>query len=256
MTDQPIKSIYLARRNPRLERGRFAARWRRHGELALSLPFMNPCIGYFHNDVAEHPPVAADPYTGDLWSGDYDGVGVVMFPGGASLESLLTHPTFPILLADEYGAFHELVEEFTTLNHERMIRWRIGTAAQFFAFLRAKDGVSREEFARRWELHLQHVMRSPALAEYVIQYSHNTPLASDETGDADAATRERLTIGSLTDVAGIAQVGFASWSDMEAYLSHPDREAIRDDLAEFADLGRSVMVAANEVTMKATALLR
>jgi hypothetical protein len=43
---------------------------------------------------------------------------------------------------------------------------------------------------------------------------------------------------------------------MEAYLGHPDRAAVAADLAEFADLEASLMLATNEVTMKATRRLR
>jgi hypothetical protein len=98
-------------------------------------------------------------------------------------------------------------------------------------------------------------MSSPELARLVIRYAHNEPMSVSETGEADPTIRERIDIG-LGHVAGIAEVGFASRSDMEAYLRHPDRQAIRSDLEEFADLDRSVMVAANEVTMKASAALR
>jgi hypothetical protein len=254
---QLIKAIYLARRNPRLERGRFPERWRRHGALALSLPFMDPCVGYFHNDVFADPPRDADPYTGALWSGDYDGVGVVMFANTIDLGSLLTHPDFPILLADEHGAFNEPVEFFTTLTHERVHRLRLGTATQFFAFLRPRPGVDGETFAQRWLAHTALVMSSPELAGLVLRYVQCTPMSLGGEGEqsSDApAIQERLDIG-LTDVAGVAQVGFASGADMETYLSHPDREAIGRDLAEFADLERSVLVATNEVTMKASALL-
>jgi hypothetical protein len=80
-------------------------------------------------------------------------------------------------------------------------------------------------------------------------------MSTTETSAADPGIRERIDIG-LGDVAGVAEVGFASRSDMEEYLAHADREVIRRDLAEFADLERSLMVATNEVTMKAPAALR
>jgi EthD domain-containing protein len=250
-----IKAVYLARRNPRFERGAFPERWRRHGELALSLAFMDPCIGYFHNDVLADPPRDDDVHTGTLWSADYDGVGVVMFANSIDLEALLTHPDFPILLADEWGAFNEPVANFTVLTHERLHKARIGTAIKFFAFLRAREGIDREAFAERWLAHVALVMSSPELAHLILRYAHCEPMSVGETGESDPSIRERIDIG-LGDVAGIAEVGFASRSDMEAYLRHPDREAVRRDLEAFADLDRSVMVATNEVTLKASAALR
>ena len=99
------------------------------------------------------------------------------------------------------------------------------------------------------------VMRSPELARLVLRYAHSEPMSIEETGDGDANIRERIDIG-LGDVVGIAEVGFACAADMAAYLAHPARAAVRADLEEFADLTRSVMVATNEVTMKASAALR
>ena len=252
---EAIKAVYLARRNPLLERSAFPERWRRHGELALSLAFMDPCIGYFHNDVLDDAPLATDPHTRELWAQDYDGVGVVMFAGAADLEALLTHVDFPTLLADEWGAFNEPVANFTVLTHERVLKRRIGTAIKFFSFLRAREGIDATQFAERWDAHVATVMSSPELARLVIRYSHNTPMSLEETGESDPHIRERIDIG-LGDVVGIAEMGFASAADMAAYLGHPARAAVRADLEGFADLGRSVMVATNEVTMKAPAALR
>jgi hypothetical protein len=252
-TEGALTAIYLAKRNPRLERGEFARRWRSHGELALSLPFMDPCIGYFHDDVLVDPPRDADPHTGDLWTADPDGVGVVMFAGPAEVESLFNHPDFPTLLADEWGAFYKQVEDFVVLTHERVHKARLGTAVRLFIFLRRRAGIAAEAFAAAWLRHVRLVMSSPELAALTMHYVHYTPLTPADTGEE--TVREWLDQG-LTDVAGVASVGFASRADMEAYLGHPDRAAVGADLAEFADLDASLMVATNEVTMKATRQLR
>ncbi len=249
--EKALTAIYLARRNPRLQRGEFARRWRSHAELALSLPFMDPCIGYFHDDVLADPPSDADPHTGDLWTADPDGVGIVMFAGPADVESLFNHPDFPTLLADEWGAFHKQVEDFVVLTHERVHKARLGTAVRLFMFLRPRRGVDPEAFAAAWLRHVGLVMSSPELAGLVMHYVHHTPFTPADTGEDDETVREWLDQG-LTDVAGVASVGFASRADLEAYLGHPDRAAVAADLAEFADLDASLLVATNEVTMKAT----
>lgn len=245
-----LTAVYLAKRNPRLTRGEFARRWRSHGELALGLPFMDRCIGYFHDDVLADPPRAADPHTGDLWTEEPDGVGIVMFAGPADVESLFNHPDFPILLADEWGAFYKQVEDFVVLTQERVHKARLGSAVRLFIFLRPRAGVDSETFAAAWLRHVGLVMGSPELAAMAMHYVHYTPMTPADTGEADETVREWLDRG-LTDVAGVASVGFASMADMEAYLGHPDRAAIGADLAEFADLDASLMVATNEVTMKA-----
>jgi hypothetical protein len=213
------------------------------------------CVGYFHNDVLDDAPLDADVHTRELWAQDYDGVGVVMFANRVDLESLLTHPDFPILLADEWGAFNEPVANFTVLTHEFVMKRRLGTAIKFFAFLRARAGIDHEEFAARWDLHVARVMSSPELARLITRYAHNEPMSTAETGEQDAHIRERIDVG-LTDVVGVAEVGFASRADMQAYLGHPDRAAVRQDLEEFADLSTSIMVATNEITMKADSRLR
>jgi hypothetical protein len=216
---------------------------------------MAPCIGYFHDDVLSDPPRDADSHTGDLWTTDPDGVGVVMFAGPADVESLFNHPDFPILLADEWGAFYKQVEDFVVLTHESVHKARLGTAVRLFMFLRPRVGIDADAFAAAWLRHVGVVMGSPDLAALAMHYVHYTPLTPADTGDADATVREWLDQG-LTDVAGVASVGFASRADMEAYLGHPDRAAVAADLAEFADLEASLMLATNEVTMKATRRLR
>jgi hypothetical protein len=251
---QAITAVYLARRNPRLARGAFPARWRRHGALALSFSFMDACTGYFHNDVQADPPRDADPYTAALWTDDYDGVGVVAFPNGGVLEDQFNDPEFPILLADEWGAFNEPVAHFAAMTHETVHKTHIGTAVKFFQFLRARDGVNGDAFAARWLAHVSQVMSSPELAPLILRYVHYTPMATTETGDDDPKLRERLDIG--LKVAGIAELGFASRADLEAYLAHPEREAVSRDLYGFADPERSLTVLTNEVTMKAPAALR
>jgi hypothetical protein len=243
-----LKSLYLARRNPALARSAFPERWRRHGELAMSLPFWRHACGYFHNDVLDDPPRDADTQLGDAWSTDYDGVGEVLMPSAADMEGLITHPDFPVLLADEWGAFNEPVANFSILTTEELHKDRTGTAIKLFAFLRPAAGVDRETFAERWRAHVALVMRSEELARLIIKYAHNHPVPLDAAGDAEATVRERIDLG-LADVSGVTELGFASRADMVAYLGHPAREGIRKDMQEFVDLARTIIVATNEVTM-------
>lgn len=244
--------MYLARRNPDLARGSFPERWRRHGELAMSLPFWRHASGYFHNDVLEDPPSGVDSHTPEPWSSDYDGVGVVFLPSAADMESLITHQDFPVLLADEWGAFNEPVANFSVLTTEEVHKERRGTAIKFFAFLRAAAGVDRADFTARWRAHVGLVMRSEDLSRLVLRYAHNHPVPLEAAGESEMSVRDRIDQG-IADVGGIVEVGFASRADMEAYLQHPDRAAIRADLERFVDLERSIFVATNEVTMDARA---
>ncbi len=65
------KLIYLARRNPRLSRGEFVARWRQHGALGMSLPRWRNVARYVHCDVLDCPDSAVGLDAG------YDGVGLI-----------------------------------------------------------------------------------------------------------------------------------------------------------------------------------
>jgi hypothetical protein len=245
-----VKTIYLARRAAALTREQFPRRWRRHGQLAMSLGFWRDSSGYYHCDVHADPPAAIDSETGAAWSGEYDGVGLVYFPSSSAYESLVTHRDFPRLLADEHGAFIEPVSNFSVLTTEEVLLQAPGTAAKFFAFLRAADGVSAQEFAERWNAHAALVMRSNAMAGLLTKYVHNHPVPVDAVSGEDASIQERITTG-LQGVAGVAEVGFASRADLRTFLAHEDRRGLRADLEQFCAVDELILVETDEVTMDA-----
>jgi hypothetical protein len=245
---QELKSMYLARRNANLSRGAFPERWRRHGELAMSLPFWSHACGYFHNDVLAEPPGGADTQLPEAWTDDYDGIGQVFLPSAAAMDALINARDFPVLLADEWGAFNEPVANFSILTTEETFKDRCGTAIKFFQFLRPAAGVDPVTFRRRWDEHVALVMRSAELARLIVKYVHNHPVPNTAPDDEQRTVRERIDQG-LGWIGGVAELGFASSSDMETYLGHPDRSGIRSDLEGFVDLERSLIVATNEVTM-------
>jgi EthD domain len=240
--------MYLARRNERLSRGEFPERWRRHGELAMSLPFWEHACGYLHNDVLADPPGTADSQLTELWTDEYDGIGQVFLPSAADMDALINARDFPVLLADEWGAFNEPVANFSILTTEESFKARRGTAMKFFQFLRPADGVDPETFRARWDAHVSLVMRSPELARLVIRYVHNHPVPMAGPDESHHTVSERIDLG-LGWIGGVSELGFASRTDMEAYLSHPDRSQIRASLEQFVDLPGSLIVATNEVTM-------
>src|ERR1700744_6423146 len=131
-----LKNIYMARRNPAFARGQFAERWRRHGQLAMSLPFWRFASGYQHCDVLEEQPRETDPLLAGAWADGYDGIGLVYFPGFDDIEGMTADPAFPTLLADEWGAFVEPVANFSMLTREEVLKDRSGAAVKYFAFLR------------------------------------------------------------------------------------------------------------------------
>ena len=198
--------------------------------------------------MLDDPPSDADTQFPEAWSTDYDGVGVVYLPSAADMEGLITHPEFPVLLADEWGAFNEPVANFSLLTTEELLKDRRGTSIKLFAFLRPAAGVDQQTFTERWSAHVALVMRSEELARLIIKYAHNHAVGLDAAGEAESGVKERIGIG-LSDVIGVSELGFATRADMVAYLRHPAREGIRADLEQFVDLARTVIVATNEVTM-------
>jgi hypothetical protein len=72
MSDRP-KLIYLARRHPSIEQASFAARWRQHGRLGMSLPRWRNIWRYAQCDAL---PWAASPMP---LAGECDGVGLVWY---------------------------------------------------------------------------------------------------------------------------------------------------------------------------------
>lgn len=243
-----VKTIYLARRAESLERREFPRRWRRHGELAMSLGFWKDSSGYYHCDVYPDPPAAADPEVGTRWTGEYDGVGLVYFPSSGAYESLVTHDDFPLLLADEVGAFIEPVENFSVLTREEVLFHAPGTAAKFFAFMHAGENVSQAEFDERWSDHASRVLLSPGMSGMLTKYVHNHPVSVDALSEEDGSIRNRLGTG-MQAIAGVAELGFASRQDLRSFLAHPDRRGFNDELSTFCAIDRMIMVEANEVTM-------
>ena len=97
--------LYLARRNPALARGAFAARWRQHAALAIEPALLEDADGYFHCDVLDMPTRTEDPHTPQAWTAEPDGVGSSTFLTVATSSRCSPTPQCPVLLADEWGAF-------------------------------------------------------------------------------------------------------------------------------------------------------
>ncbi|MEV4420953.1 EthD domain-containing protein [Patulibacter sp. NPDC049589] len=243
-----VTSVYLARRHPSLTRDAFPARWRRHGALAMSLGLWEHSERYVHCDVEEHPPVADDPYLPGAWTGEHDGIGLVTMPSVPAMRRLSTAPDFPILLADECTAFAAPIPSGALVTRQVPHLDRPGTAAKVFAFVTPRDGVTREAFQERWTAHAARVMGDVPLRAPLLRYVHDVVLPIGP-GEVVEATERSRPEGVLADVAGVAELGFASAAARASYLSHPGRKAVVADLAEFADLDRLLLIATNEVVL-------
>jgi hypothetical protein len=73
-----MKNFYLARRHLELWATPFTYRWWRHCELAMGPPLWRFARGYEHRDVlAPSPSVSGSGASRLVWSGGWDGVGIV-----------------------------------------------------------------------------------------------------------------------------------------------------------------------------------
>lgn len=87
------------------------------------------------------------------------------------------------------------------------------------AFVRRREGMSREEFLRYWhERHGPLIRDTPGLGDRLLRYEQ-LPAREDDRSEWD----------------GVAVQEFASWDDFVAMLESPAAEAMRADEANFID---------------------
>jgi len=90
---------------------------------------------------------------------------------------------------------------------------------RLFAFVKRKDGMSREEFLTYWHtVHGPLIRDTPALAERTISYVQHPAAPRDRSGWDGVAVQE-----------------FASWDEFVAMLEGPAGDAVRADEAKFLD---------------------
>jgi uncharacterized protein (TIGR02118 family) len=90
---------------------------------------------------------------------------------------------------------------------------------KLFAFVKRKEGMSREDFLEYW--HTQHgplIRDTPALGGQTISYVQYPAAPQDQSGWDGVAVQE-----------------FASWGDFIAMLGGPAGDAMREDEANFLD---------------------
>ena len=90
---------------------------------------------------------------------------------------------------------------------------------RLFAFVKRRDGLSREEFLAYWRgQHGPLIRDTPELADRLVRYEQHAARPDDRSGWDGVAVQE-----------------FASWDDFLAMLSGPAGDAMRADEANFLD---------------------
>lgn len=90
---------------------------------------------------------------------------------------------------------------------------------KLFAFVKRKEGLSREEFLRYWrDVHGPLIRDTPGLGDRTVRYVQHAAHGNDRSG-----------------WDGVAEQEFESWDDLMAMIGGPAGEAMRADEANFLD---------------------
>jgi len=90
---------------------------------------------------------------------------------------------------------------------------------KLFAFVKRKDGMTREEFLDHWRnRHGPLIRDTPGLGDRTIRYVQHAAHPNDRSG-----------------FDGVAEQQFASWDDFVAMIGGPEGELMRADEANFLD---------------------
>jgi uncharacterized protein (TIGR02118 family) len=94
-----------------------------------------------------------------------------------------------------------------------------GGTVRLFAFVKRREGMSREAFLDYWHhTHGPLIRDTPDLRRYLVAYEQHPARADDRSG-----------------WDGVAMQQFASWDDFLAMISGPAGELMRADEANFLD---------------------
>lgn len=117
MAEPVTKVIYLARRNPRLTREEFPARWRQHSLLAGSMPSIRPgfvqvaqCLNLYDREVVPRATL------------DYDGVNLLTLVDAAFASApWQSDEVLELVLPDELATFDGYVRHFSLTTTEQVV---------------------------------------------------------------------------------------------------------------------------------------
>jgi hypothetical protein len=144
MIDRP-KLIYLARRHPSIEQADFTARWRRHGQLGMSLPRWRNIWRYAQCDAR---PWNAAPLPLAV---DYDGVGLVWYRSAEARASHVDDAGRAVMAHDERETFDRPVRDGSFVAREIALRPLPCGGLKLFCFLFVRPDAATETVARHLE---------------------------------------------------------------------------------------------------------
>ena len=232
------KQIYITRREPSYSVETWGARWREHGRFVRGLPLWAQIRHYEQCRVlrgTEVPSVGAA-------SQDYDGVGMVWFRNPEAVLAALSDPTVGEVFEDEKDVFADPIADTSLFTRELVVRDTGATTVKIVAFLRRRDGLTREEFSHHWEhVHAPVFLGVPEIDEHVTKYVQNH-------------VTERFTGVMGEHYDGVVEIGFARSADIGRIFGQHYLATVRPDEQRFVDLDRMIVVVTDEVLLYEDAL--
>lgn len=218
------KLIYLARRAAGVARADWPRTWRSHAIFASQFPVLEAKI-----DWMRYCNRIDDPEVEGL-SGvsiDHDGVSVASSPTLDALNgSGFSKEERAQIDEDELRVFDRLTPDFSFFCTEQLLRDGPPLEVGLFRFVPRKPGLSREDFAERWQG--EHAKVAGAVA--------------DALGNVNRYALN-LSIGELPvdfPFDGISECWHVDRDEAVQALCDPAVVTLTDDLAEFCDIDRSV----------------
>ena len=142
MTEEVVKVIYLARRNPLLTADQFPGRWHQHAILGGTLPTLR---GNF-TQVAQCANIYDRSIVGRA-SLDYDGVNLLTLADRSAALAMNQDPAgFDIMLRDELQTFSTYVRHFSLQCTEHVLRDGPILPFCLVSFLKQGQRIARDAF--------------------------------------------------------------------------------------------------------------
>jgi hypothetical protein len=232
------KQIYITRREPSYAVDAWGARWREHGRFVRGLPLWAQIRHYEQCRVlrgVDLPSVGAA-------SEDFDGVGMVWFRSPQAVLAALSDPTVGQVFEDERDVFANPIADTSLFTRELVVRDTGATTVKIVAFLRRRDGLTRDAFLHHWEhVHAPVFLSVPEIDEHVTKYVQNH-VTDEFTG----------VMGERYD--GVVEIGFARSADIGKIFGRRYLETVRPDEQRFVDLEQMLVVVTDEVLLYEDAL--
>ena len=220
------KLIYLAKRAAGVKAEDWPRHWRSHAVFASTIPSIGASLNsLFYCSRQLDPTVDGKPFEAPGASREYDGVAVVSSSALKSLAGALTPENQAKIDEDERRVFSTLTPNFSFYCREALIHGKAHGAAAVIRFLARKAGTTREDFLARWNGPHAEIAKRAADAGGASRYVH------------DQLEREPPA-GYPFD--GITETWLPDAEAAAGALTSDAFAPVREDLAQFCDLDRSV----------------